>query len=74
MTVLRSAMWVKLPVCDLEFIQFHPTMLFDGHAGGRRTLLITEAVRGEGAVSVLTPRGGRSPRLCIRWETWRRGT
>ena len=35
-------------VGDLEFIQFHPTMLFDGSAGGRRPL-VTEAVRGEGA-------------------------
>jgi L-aspartate oxidase len=45
------AMWAGLPVGDLEFIQFHPTMLFDGHAGGRRPL-ITEAVRGEGAILV----------------------
>ena len=44
-------MWAGLPVSDLEFIQFHPTMLFDGHAGGRRPL-ITEAVRGEGAILV----------------------
>ena len=43
------AMWAGLPVSDVEFIQFHPTMLFDGHAGGRRPL-ITEAVRGEGAI------------------------
>jgi L-aspartate oxidase len=45
------AMWAGLPICDLEFIQFHPTMLFDGAAGGRRPL-ITEAVRGEGAILV----------------------
>ena len=38
-------------VSDVEFIQFHPTMLFDGHAGGRRPL-ITEAIRGEGATLV----------------------
>ncbi|EUA68463.1 L-aspartate oxidase domain protein [Mycobacterium xenopi 4042] len=31
---------------DLEFIQFHPTMLFGGLAGGRRPL-VTEAIRGE---------------------------
>ena len=44
------ALWAGVPVSDIEFIQFHPTMLFDGHAGGRRPL-ITEAVRGEGADS-----------------------
>lgn len=45
------ALWAGLPVADVEFIQFHPTMLFDGKAGGRRPL-ITEALRGEGAVLV----------------------
>jgi L-aspartate oxidase len=51
------ALWAGVSVSDVEFIQFHPTMLFDGHAGGRRPL-ITEAIRGEGAV--LVDRQGRS--------------
>ena len=42
------AMWAGLPVGDIEFIQFHPTMLYTGDGGGRRPL-ITEALRGEGA-------------------------
>ena len=25
------ALWAGVPVSDIEFIQFHPTMLFDGH-------------------------------------------
>ena len=51
------ALWAGVPVSDIEFIQFHPTMLFDGNAGGRRPL-ITEAVRGEGAI--LLDRQGNS--------------
>jgi L-aspartate oxidase len=45
---LALALWAGARVSDLEFIQFHPTMLFDGHTRGRRPL-ITEALRGEGA-------------------------
>ena len=41
---------------DLEFVQFHPTVLYTGPAAGRRPL-VTEAVRGEGAV--LLDRAGR---------------
>ena len=44
---IALALWAGVPISDIEFIQFHPTMLFDGDAGGRRPL-ITEAVRGEG--------------------------
>jgi L-aspartate oxidase len=51
------ALWAGVPISDIEFIQFHPTMLFDGNAGGRRPL-ITEAVRGEGGI--LLDRQGNS--------------
>lgn len=51
------ALWAGVPISDIEFIQFHPTMLFDGDAGGRRPL-ITEAVRGEGGI--LLDRQGNS--------------
>ncbi|KKE99616.1 L-aspartate oxidase [Mycolicibacterium obuense] len=42
------AIWAGVPVSDVEFVQFHPTMLYTGSASGRRPL-ITEALRGEGA-------------------------
>ncbi|CAN5365925.1 L-aspartate oxidase [soil metagenome] len=48
---IALALWAGVPVSDLEFIQFHPTMLFDGNSSGRRPL-ITEAIRGEGAVLI----------------------
>jgi len=48
------ALWAGVAVSDIEFIQFHPTMLFDRRGGGpgRRCPLVTEAIRGEGAVLV----------------------
>ncbi|MGV0042236.1 L-aspartate oxidase [Mycobacterium colombiense] len=46
---IALGLWAGVPVSDLEFIQFHPTMLYaPGAAGGRRPL-VTEAIRGEGA-------------------------
>ncbi len=45
---IALALWAGVPVSDIEFVQFHPTMLFDKCTGGRRAL-ITEALRGEGA-------------------------
>ena len=46
---IALALWAGVGVTDLEFVQFHPTMLFDRDGSGRRPL-ITEALRGEGAV------------------------
>ncbi|MEB3981931.1 L-aspartate oxidase [Mycobacterium sp. 663a-19] len=46
---IALALWAGVAVSDLEFIQFHPTMLFGGRGGGRRPL-VTEAIRGEGAI------------------------
>ncbi len=37
----------RVPVGDIEFIQFHPTALF---SGSFPTLLLSEAIRGEGGV------------------------
>ncbi|HEY2176440.1 MAG TPA: L-aspartate oxidase [Mycobacteriales bacterium] len=39
-------------VTDLEFVQFHPTVLWLGPGARGRQLLVTEAVRGEGATLV----------------------
>ncbi len=39
-------------VADLEFVQFHPTVLYTGRGVTGRRPLVTEAVRGEGAVLV----------------------
>jgi L-aspartate oxidase len=39
-------------VADLEFVQFHPTVLYPGRGATGSRPLVTEAVRGEGAVLI----------------------
>ncbi len=41
-----------LPLANMEFIQFHPTVFYDASAvnEGERRFLLTEALRGEGAI------------------------
>lgn len=47
---MAAALRAGASLADIEFVQFHPTVFYSGpHARGQQ-LLISEAVRGEGAV------------------------
>jgi L-aspartate oxidase len=49
---LALALRAGARAADLEFVQFHPTVLYTGPAARGRRPLVTEAVRGHGAVLV----------------------
>ncbi|MFK8025550.1 MAG: L-aspartate oxidase [Ilumatobacter sp.] len=47
---VAMAMRAGLDVRDLEFVQFHPTVMWRGPAARGQQALVSEAVRGEGAI------------------------
>ncbi len=47
---VAMAMRAGLPIADVEFVQFHPTVLWTGPSATGQQALVSEAVRGEGAV------------------------
>jgi aspartate oxidase len=47
---VAMALRAGLPVADLEFVQFHPTVMWRGPDAYGQQALVSEAVRGEGAV------------------------
>jgi L-aspartate oxidase len=47
---VAAALRAGASVADLEFVQFHPTVLWLGHNARGQQPLISEAVRGEGAL------------------------
>ncbi|WP_436500824.1 L-aspartate oxidase [Actinokineospora sp. HUAS TT18] len=49
---LALALRAGAPLADIEFVQFHPTVLYTGQGARGRCPLVTEAVRGEGAVLI----------------------
>ncbi|MFI7587929.1 L-aspartate oxidase [Spongisporangium articulatum] len=49
---VAAALRAGVEIADLEFVQFHPTVLWLGHAARGQQPLISEAVRGEGALLV----------------------
>ena len=47
---VAMALRAGLPVTDVEFVQFHPTVMWRGPDARGQQALVSEAVRGEGAI------------------------
>ena len=47
---VAMALRAGLPVTDIEFVQFHPTVMWRGPDAVGQQALVSEAVRGEGAI------------------------
>ena len=47
---IAMALRAGLPVRDMEFVQFHPTVMWRGPEARGQQALVSEAVRGEGAI------------------------
>lgn len=47
---VAMALRAGLPVTDVEFVQFHPTVMWRGADATGQQALVSEAVRGEGAI------------------------
>ena len=47
---VAMAMRAGLDVSDIEFVQFHPTVMWSGPDAAGQQALVSEAVRGEGAI------------------------
>ena len=55
---VAMALRAGLAVRDVEFVQFHPTVMWRGPDAVGQQALVSEAVRGEGACSTTAPGGG----------------
>ncbi len=47
---MAAALRAGAALADVEFVQFHPTVFYEGPSARGQQLLVSEAVRGEGAV------------------------